>query len=44
MAPDAFMGIIVEGAVGALPTATIAKYTKKGNIFVGSDQAIWIYS
>ena len=44
IAPDAFMGIIVEGASGALPTTTIAKYTKKGNIFVGSNQDIYIYS
>ena len=41
--PDAFMSTVVEG-VGADPTAVVAKYTNKGNIFVGNDEGIWIYS
>ena len=43
IAPDAFMGIIVEGAAND-PTAVVAKYTKKGNIFVANNQDIYIYS
>ena len=42
--PDAFMATVVEGAAGVSPTATIAKYTKKGNIFVANDEDIYIYS
>lgn len=41
--PDAFMAAVVEGT-GTDPDATTAKYTKKGNIFVGSDESIYIYS
>ena len=41
--PDAFMSTVVEG-VGADPAAVVAKYTNKGNIFVGNDEGIWIYS
>ena len=41
--PDAFMATAIEGA-GADPDATAARYDKKGNIFVGTDQGIWIYS
>jgi hypothetical protein len=41
--PDAFMATVVEGA-GADPTAAAARYTAKGNIFVGNDENIWIYS
>ena len=44
IAPDAFMATVVEGAGGALATATIAKYTKKGNMFVSSSGDIYIYS
>jgi hypothetical protein len=41
--PDAFMAAVVEGA-GTDPDAAPAKYDKKGNIFVGTDEGIWIYS
>jgi hypothetical protein len=41
--PDAFMAAVVEGASGD-PTTAPAKYVAKGNIFVGSDETIWIYS
>lgn len=41
--PDAFMATAIEGA-GIDPDATPARYDKKGNIFVGTDQGIWIYS
>jgi hypothetical protein len=40
--PDAFMATVVEG--GTDPTTTVARYTKKGNLYIGSDEAIWIYS
>ena len=41
--PDAFMAAVVEGASGD-PTSAPAKYTKNGNIFIGNDETIWIYS
>ena len=41
--PDAFMAAVVEGT-GTDPDAAPARYDKKGNIFVGTDEAIWIYS
>jgi len=41
--PDAFMAAVVEGA-GTDPDAAPARYDKKGNIFVGTDESIWIYS
>jgi hypothetical protein len=41
--PDAFMAAVVEGASGD-PTSAPAKYTAKGNIFIGNDDTIWIYS
>lgn len=41
--PEAFMAAVVEGT-GTDPDATPARYDKKGNIFVGTDQEIWIYS
>jgi hypothetical protein len=41
--PDAFMAAVVEGA-GTDPDAAPARYDKKGNIFVGTDEGIWIYS
>jgi hypothetical protein len=37
------MATVVEGAAND-PTAVVAKYTKKGNIFVANNQEIWIYS
>ena len=43
--PDAFMSAVVEGAVGVdTPAAVVAKYAQKGNIFVGANQDIYIYS
>jgi hypothetical protein len=43
--PDAFMAAVVEGGGGENdPTAVIAKYTKKGNMFVASNEDIYIYS
>jgi hypothetical protein len=41
--PDAFFSNVIEGA-GDDPTATIAKYTKKGNTFVASNGDLYIYS
>ena len=42
-APDAFMANVIEGS-GNDPDATVAKYDKKGNIFVAANQDIYIYS
>ena len=41
--PDAFMAAVVEGPAGD-PNATPGKYTKPGNLFIGTDESIWIYS
>ena len=41
--PEAFMAAVVEGA-DADPDNAPARYDKKGNIFVGTDEGIWIYS
>jgi hypothetical protein len=41
--PEAFMATVIEGAASD-PTVTIAKLTKKGNIFVAADESIYIYS
>jgi hypothetical protein len=41
--PDAFFSNVIEGDAND-PTATIAKYTKKGNIFVADNGDIHIYS
>ena len=41
--PDAFMAAVVEGA-SADPASAPTRYQAKGNIFVGSDSNIWIYS
>tara|TARA_A100001035_G_scaffold277903_1_gene275665 strand:+ start:1020 stop:2570 length:1551 start_codon:yes stop_codon:yes gene_type:complete len=41
--PDAFMAAVVVGA-GNDPDAAPARYDKKGNIFVASNQDIYIYS
>jgi hypothetical protein len=43
IAPDAFMAAVVVGA-GTDPDAAPARYDAAGNIFVGTDEAIWIYS
>jgi hypothetical protein len=43
--PDAFMSAVVEGAACLdTTTAVVAKYQKKGNIFVGANQDVYIYS
>lgn len=42
-APDAFMALSLVGA-GTDPTVVAARYQVKGNIFIGSDEGIWIYS
>jgi len=41
--PDAFMAAVVEGASGN-PTSAPSRYVAKGNIFIGNDETIWIYS
>jgi hypothetical protein len=41
--PDAFMASVVEGALSD-PAAVVAKYVKKGNIFVAANGDIFIYS
>ena len=43
ISPDAFMAAVIEGAAND-PTAVVAKYTKKGNIFVANNEDIYIYS
>lgn len=44
IAPDAFMATVVEGSGGDEAGDTIAKYTKKGNIFVSASGDIYIYT
>lgn len=41
--PAAFMSAVVVGS-GTDPDATAARYDQKGNIFIGTDENIWIYS
>ena len=41
--PDAYFSNVIEGSADD-PTATIAKYTKKGNTFVATNGDIYIYS
>lgn len=41
--PDAFMAAAVIGA-GTNPTSAPARYQAAGNIFIGTDENIWIYS
>ena len=41
--PDAFMAVASIG-LSADPTAIDARYQAKGNIFIGTDEGIWIYS
>jgi hypothetical protein len=41
--PDAFMAAVVIGA-GTDPNAAPARYDAAGNIFVGTDESIYIYS
>lgn len=42
--PDAFVAAAIDGGVGSDPTAIAARYQAKGNIFIGADEGIWIYS
>jgi len=41
--PDAFVAAVVEGASGDPGTAPV-RYVAKGNLFIGNDESIWIYS
>lgn len=41
--PDAFMAVASIG-LSADPTAIDARYQAKGNLFIGTDEGIWIYS
>jgi hypothetical protein len=41
--PDAFMATSIIGA-DAIPTNAPARYQAEGNIFIGTDEGIWIYS
>lgn len=41
--PDAYTALAVVGP-GIDPTATVARYRAAGNIYIGSDESIWIYS
>ncbi len=41
--PDAFVAAALIG-VGTDPTAVASRYQVGGNIFIGTDQEIWIYS
>ena len=41
--PDAFVAAAIIGA-GTTPTSAPARYQVGGNIFIGTDEAIWIYS
>ena len=43
--PDAFMAAAVLGGVGVNdPSAVVARYVAKGNIFIGDNEDIYIYS
>lgn len=42
--PDAFMTVAIEGSGGAAASSVVAKYTKKGNMFISASGDIWIYS
>ena len=41
--PDAYVSLVLEGA-GNDPTVVGARYQVKGNMFIGADENIWIYS
>jgi hypothetical protein len=41
--PDAFTALSLIGA-GTDPTTVTSRYSVKGNIFVGTDENVWIYS
>ena len=42
--PDAFLSLVTDGGASNDPTDTPTKYTKKGNMFIGADENVWIYS
>jgi hypothetical protein len=42
--PDAYFTNVVEGLGGNTPGGVVAKYTKKGNVFVSASGDIYIYS
>ena len=42
--PDAFLSLVTDGGSSNDPADAPAKYTKKGNMFIGADENIWIYS
>jgi hypothetical protein len=44
LVPDAFLSLVVDGGVSNDPPALATKYSKTGNVFVGGDENIWIYS
>lgn len=41
--PDAFMAAAVEGT-SATPASVAGRYSAKGNLFIGNDESIWIFS
>jgi hypothetical protein len=41
--PEAFMAAVIEGT-GNVPSEAAARYVKKGNLFVGANEDIYIYS
>ena len=41
--PDAYMALSLVGT-GTNPTAVDTRYSAKGNIFVGTDENVWVYS
>lgn len=41
--PDAYLSLAIAGA-GTNPDASPSRYDAKGNIFIGTDEEIWIYA
>ena len=44
LVPDAFLSLVVDGGVSSDASTVVGKYTKKGNMFIGADENVWIYS
>ena len=42
--PDAFLSLVTDGGASNDPADAPTKYTKKGNMFIGADENVWIYS
>jgi len=42
--PEAYVAAAIDGGAGSDPTAIASRYQANGNIFIGNDQSIWIYS